>query len=178
MSIETRRPIYDTYQQFLGELSDIQPILNSEGDDGDYDTKPGDKGPDAYSSDAYIKRGAFALRIAASPLEIIDSIGEPVLGEGERYVSIHLQELPEEQANIGFIRQSLAEVATELASPEYEAIRTIASVTYARLGHTAMRFGFEQAELPLIQDSSTNPNARPIIVHADKATFIDSYRAA
>lgn len=173
MSIETQRPVYDTYQNFLHGLPETLPALSEE--DGDYDTKPGDKGPDAYSSDTYVKRGAFALRVASSPVEIHDAVGEPVLRQDEQYVSIHLQELPVENANIGYIRESLADVADELSLPEYEGIQTVAGLTYARLGKTAMLFGFNQTELPVAADLAEDPAARPVVVHADKADFIERH---
>ena len=173
MSIEKQRPVYSTYQNFLHDLQEISPALSEE--DGDYDTKPGDKGPDAYSDDRYVKRGAFALRVASSPIEIYDTAGAPILRQDERYVSIHLQELPVENANIGYVRESLADVADELSLPEYEDIRTVAGLTYTRLGKTAMLFGFNQTELPVATDPAEDPAARPVVVHANKTDFIERH---
>ncbi len=169
MSIETKRPVYDTYQQFIEELPGLEPLLSEE----DQESKP-DIGKDDQD-DTYVKRGAFALKLATSPVEIRGATDEKVLGQGEEYVSLHLRKLSEEDANIGYVRQSLAEVAEELALPEYQDVQTIAGLTYARMARTAIAFGFKQSDLPIIQDPSENPDARPVIVHTARTDFVDKH---
>lgn len=171
MSIETRRPVYDTYQRFIKRLPDLGPQLSN---DDEPDTKPGDKGEDAERNAAYTKCGAFLLRQAVSPIDIRNPEGGSILGQDERYISLHLRELSEEKANLGYVRQSLSEVADELTLPEYADVPMIASLTYARMGHAATAFGFEQSELP-VQDIAENQDSRAVIVHMPRTDFIEKY---
>lgn len=165
------RTTYETYREFIdAQLPRLNDMVAS---DEDYDTKP-DHGKDAEEryDQTYARFGAFALKRAQSPIDILDDDGKAVLAKDESYASIHLLPLSKEQATLPYVRQSLDAVATALETHEYGDIEKVAGITYARMGRTAVRFGFSEAGLPIQIDPAAHPDARPVVVYADKADLI------
>lgn len=182
MSISTKspeRPVFQTYQQYANEVAPAlsQAISEITGKtERDDDSVDGGKPKDELTTLGYKVCGAFALRKATAPIEVGTEEGAKVLEQGEAFMSIHLLEVDPEQANIAYGRQSLREAAQYLRETDTTAGMMLASITYARLGHTAHKaFGFEVAELPVALDPLEDVDTRPVLVHMPVAEFVESY---
>lgn len=128
-----------------------------------------------WEAQGYRNCGAFVLRSAQSPIDIIDVGGTTVLERGQEYMGIHLLKLHADEANLAYARQSLSEVADYLKEGSAPGT-VVAGITYARLGQTASRaFGFEMSELPIITDPTDDPAIRPVLVYATYEDIIERY---
>jgi len=173
-----RQTVRETYQTYH---HDVVPKLDAaitavtgetERDDSSTDGKPRNE----LSTLGYKVCGAFALRTATAPIDIVTNDGTKILEQGEPFMGIHLLEVEAEQAHIAYGRQSLREVATYLRETDDTTGTMLGSVTYARLGQTASRaFGFEVSELPVLMDPLENPDSRPVFVHMPISDFVESY---
>ena len=168
-----QRPVLGIYETFRTEaLPELYIRMNDKEDKpdvGKYDAE------NSLAAAGYKVCGAFALKTAVSPIEIRDDRNEIVIGQDELYMSIHMRKLSAEEANIGYVRSSLKETADYLASTDSGA-RTLAGLTYARLGRTAAVMGFEVSEILVREQSSFEPSdVTPVIAHTSIESFIDRY---
>lgn len=124
----------------------------------------------------YRVHGAFIMKATTAPIEITRRNGSVVLGQEETYMGLHLLPLDPHEATREYINQSLRSVAEHLSNPANREGRTLAGITYARLGQTAQRaFGFEVTALPLMPNPAENPDIQPVLVHVPIDTFVEQY---
>ena len=168
------RPIKQVYERFIAEqlpaVVDQMPHMVDENGKPERDDVPG------VTQKGYSQLGAFLLKPGISPMGIESADGGIILEQDEQYIAMHLRTLDPEEAHIGYIRESLQEVAGHLRALEETQARKVAGITYARLGQTASQaFGFQVAELPILLDPSEDPNVHPVLVYAEIDDIVERY---